>query len=102
MPRQLNDGCYEKSNSKWGMDVQSFHVRRRDIRPFIERRLTGRAEFVDLRSTEGILGGGLDAALAAASQDVVAAWADLMFERYSGSEEHLGCADQLLAVLRKL
>lgn len=59
------------------------------------------AELISLRSTEGILGGGLDSKLIDADSEVVEAWVDLMFEQYSEKEEYLGCADHLLAVLRK-
>ncbi|KAI6774908.1 hypothetical protein HG530_001666 [Fusarium avenaceum] len=59
------------------------------------------AYLISLRSTEGILGGGLDSKLIDADSEVVEAWVDLMFEQYSEKEEYLGCADHLLAVLRK-
>lgn len=84
------------------MDVQSFHAHSRDIRPFIERSFSGAVELVDLRSVEGILGGGLDIALASASEDIVQAWAEVMFERYSADKEYLRCADHLVAVLKRV
>lgn len=83
------------------MRVQSFHTRSGDIRRFFERHFDSMAELVDLRSAEGILGGGLDKTLADAADDVVQAWAGLLFENYSSDEAYLGCADHLLAVLRR-
>lgn len=54
-----------------------------------------------MRSAEGILGGGLDAKLEDAGPQVVQAWANLMYDEYSTREEFLGCADHLIAVLRR-
>jgi len=100
---QLSDGRYQKlrSSSAGMIQVQSFHTRSGDARSFLDRNFSNVAELIELRSVEGILSGGLDARLAEAPDDVMQAWADLMFEKYSGSTEQLGCADHLLAVLRK-
>ena len=81
--------------------MQSFHTRSGDTRDILVRNFSYLAELIELRSAEGILGGGLDAKLAEASDEVVQAWADLLFDNYSGNTEHVGCADHLLAVLRK-
>jgi hypothetical protein len=81
--------------------VQSFHTRSGDARSFLVRNFSDLAELIELRSAEGILSGGLDAKLAEASDEVVQAWADLLFDKYSSNTEHLGCADHLLAVLRR-
>ena len=83
------------------MEVQSFHTRSRDIRSFFARHFTDAVDFIELRSTEGILGGGLDAKLVDAGNEIMHAWADLLFAEYSKNEEHLGCADHLLAVIRR-
>jgi hypothetical protein len=82
-------------------EVQSFHTNSDNIRRFFQRHFTDVAGLVSLRSTEGILGGGLDTKLVDADSEVVRVWADLLFKEYSEKEEHLGCADHLLAVLRK-
>ncbi|CAH0042918.1 unnamed protein product [Clonostachys rhizophaga] len=97
----LTDGRYERLNESLEAEVQSFHTDSNSIRRFFQRHFTDVAELVSLRSTEGILGGGLDAKLIDADSEVVRVWADLLFEQYSGKEEYLGCADHLLAVLRK-
>lgn len=83
------------------MHAQSFHTHSRDIRNFFTRHFSGVADLIELLSTEGILGGRLDAKLAEASDEIIQAWADLLFNEYSRNEEHLGCADHLLAVLRR-
>lgn len=56
---------------------------------------------VKLRSADGILGGGLDATLATSGDEIVQAWADLLFDGYSTSGQHLGCADHILATLSR-
>ncbi|KAH8177995.1 methyltransferase domain-containing protein [Sarocladium implicatum] len=97
----LADGRYQKFNENLEPDVQSFHTNSSSIRQFFQRHFTDVAELVSLRSTEGILGGGLDAKLVDADHEVVQAWVELMFEEYSEKEEYLGCADHILMVLRK-
>jgi hypothetical protein len=102
---QLTDGRYEKLGPD-GMAVQSFHTWPDDIRAFFAKHFADELELVELRSTEGILGGGLDATLAKLGEsgggdEVVQAWADLMFDHYSTGEQYLGCADHLLATLRR-
>ncbi|KAF5708043.1 Methyltransferase type 11 [Fusarium globosum] len=97
----LADGRYERFNENNEAEVQSFHTDSGSIRGFFQHYFTHVAELISLRSTEGILGGGLDAKLADADSEVVQAWADLLFKEYSEKEEYLGCADHLLAVLRK-
>ncbi|KAG5656062.1 hypothetical protein KAF25_001632 [Fusarium avenaceum] len=97
----LADGRYERLNESLEAEVQSFHTDSGSIRGFFQRHFTDVAELISLRSTEGILGGGLDSKLIDADSEVVEAWVDLMFEQYSEKEEYLGCADHLLAVLRK-
>ncbi|KAI6389521.1 hypothetical protein MCOR14_009332 [Pyricularia oryzae] len=72
-----------------------------EIRHFFQKHFPKTLELISLRSTEGILGGGLDTALIDADAEVVRSWADLMLEKYSENEVHLGCADHLLAVLRR-
>ncbi|VUC22346.1 unnamed protein product [Clonostachys rosea] len=99
--RYLADGRYQKLNESLTAGVQSFHTHSGDIRSFYARYFTDTFDFIELRSTEGILGGGLDAKLVDASSEIVQAWADLLFEKYSTNEEHLGCADHLLAVFRR-
>lgn len=84
-----------------GLDAQGFHTSAADVKAFFARHFAGQLDLVDLRSTEGILGGGLDAKLQEAGPDVVKAWADLMWDEYSQKDEFLGCADHLLAVVRK-
>lgn len=83
------------------MSVQGYHTCAADTRAFLELHFADKAELVELRSTEGILGGGLDAKLEGAGPEVVQAWANLMYEEYSLKEEFLGCADHLIAVLRR-
>ncbi|KAL2017759.1 hypothetical protein VTK56DRAFT_1677 [Thermocarpiscus australiensis] len=95
----LSDGCYEKSEPGQGKTVQSFHTHPRYIRNFFDKYFADSLELVELRSTEGILGGGLDVTLAKSSNKIVHAWADLLFDSYSTDEEHLGCADHILATL---
>lgn len=75
----LADGRYQKFDETLATDVQSFHTHSGDIRRFFQRHFADVADLVDLRSTEGILGGGLDAKLAEADSEVVRVWADLMF-----------------------
>ncbi|CAG9983579.1 unnamed protein product [Clonostachys byssicola] len=99
--KYLTDGRYERLNESLEAQVQSFHTDSGSIRRFFQRHFADVAELVSLRSTEGILGGGLDAKLVDADIEVIRAWADLLFEQYSEKEEYLGCADHLLAVLRK-
>ncbi|KND87750.1 hypothetical protein TOPH_07592 [Tolypocladium ophioglossoides CBS 100239] len=99
--KYLTDGRYEKFDSRIGTAVQSFHTRPVDIRSFFARNFSDSLDFIELRSTEGILGGGLDTTLAKSSDELVQAWASLLFDKYSTNEEHLGCADHLLAVLRR-
>ncbi len=84
-----------------GMEAQGYHTGAADAKAFFTTHFAGKVEFVDLRSTEGILGGSLDAKLEGAGADVVKAWADLMWDEYSQKDEFLGCADHLLAVIRK-
>jgi len=98
---QLTDGRYEKFNESLRVNAQSFHTYSNVIREFFRRYFADVADLIALRSAEGILGGGLDAKLAEAPEEVVQAWSELMFEGFSTNEEHLGCADHLLAVLRK-
>lgn len=98
---QLADGRYERLNESLEAEVQSFHTDSGSIRGFFQRHFTDVAELISLRSTEGILGGGLDAKLIDADSEVVETWADLLFSEYSEKEEYLGCADHLLTVLRK-
>jgi hypothetical protein len=84
------------------MQVQAFHTPgSADVRGFFTRYFDDVADLVELRAAEGILGGGLDAKLAEAPEEVVQAWADLLFEKYSVGAEQLGGADHLLAVLRR-
>lgn len=97
---QLQDGRYEKSKAGIG-NVHSFHTRVGDIKSFFADNFADTLELVELRSQEGILGGSLDAALSKSEPQVIQAWADLMYEKYSTGEEHLGCADHLVAVLKK-
>ncbi|KAL2130962.1 hypothetical protein VTI74DRAFT_5707 [Chaetomium olivicolor] len=99
--KYLTDGRYEKSEPGQRMTVQSFHTRPDDIRAFFATHFAGSLDLVELRSAEGILGGGLDATLAKSSDEVVHAWADLLFDNFSTKEQHLGCADHLLATLRR-
>ena len=95
------DGRYERFNSALGIHVQGFHTQATAVREFFADNFANQVELIDLRSTEGILGGGLDSGLEKDGSETVQAWADLMFERYSTQEEFLGCADHLLAVIRK-
>lgn len=81
--------------------MQSFHTSAAEVRSFVARNFADSADLVELRSTEGILGGGLDAKLEEAGEETVRKWTDLMYEKYSTAEEFLGCADHLLAVLNK-
>lgn len=83
------------------MHTQSFHTHSSDIRSFFSRNFSGSGDLIELLSTEGILGGGLDTKLAEGSDEIIQAWADLLFNEYSRKEEHLGCADHLLAILRR-
>ncbi|KAK4234348.1 S-adenosyl-L-methionine-dependent methyltransferase [Achaetomium macrosporum] len=99
--KYLCDGRYEKSEPGQGKTVQSFHTRSGDIRAFFAKHFADSLDLVELRSTEGILGGGLDATLAKSSDEIVQAWADLLFDSYSVDAQHLGCADHLLATLRR-
>ncbi|KAK7212048.1 hypothetical protein V2G26_019226 [Clonostachys chloroleuca] len=99
--KYLTDGRYERLNENLEPEVQSFHTDSDGIRRFFQLHFTDVTELISLRSTEGILGGGLDAKLIDADSEVVRVWADLLFEQYSEKEEYLGCADHLLAVLRK-
>lgn len=71
------------------------------MRQFFRDHFSDQAELIELRATEGILGGGLDAKLEAAGTETVNQWAQLMYEQFSTAEEYLGCADHLLAVLKK-
>ncbi|PTB41701.1 hypothetical protein M441DRAFT_192737 [Trichoderma asperellum CBS 433.97] len=98
--KYLQDGRYEKSKPGIG-NVHSFHTRVGDIKSFFADNFADTLELVELRSQEGILGGSLDAALSKSEPQVIQAWADLMYEKYSTGEEHLGCADHLVAVLKK-
>ncbi|KAF5963174.1 Methyltransferase type 11 [Fusarium bulbicola] len=98
---QLANGRYESFNEGHEAEVQSFHTDSGSIRGFFRHYFTDVAELLSLHSTEGILGGGLDAKLIHADSEVIEAWADLLFKEYSKKEEYLGCADHLLAVLRK-
>lgn len=102
---KLQDGRYEKFKPGIG-NVHGFHTRVGDVRSFLANNLLANnfadtLELVELRSQEGILGGSLDATLSKAEPHVLQAWADLMYEKYSTGEEYLGCADHLVAVLRK-
>lgn len=72
-----------------------------DVKSFFADNFANTLELVELRSQEGILGGNLDAALCKSQLQVLQAWADLMYEKYSTREEHLGSADHLIAVLKK-
>lgn len=98
---QLRDGKYDTYKDSLAMAVQGYHTCAADARDFLKRHFADTAELIDLRSTEGILGGGLDAKLADAGPGVVEAWANLMYDEYSQKEEFLGCADHLVAVLRR-
>ncbi|KAK2594715.1 hypothetical protein QQS21_007565 [Conoideocrella luteorostrata] len=98
--KKLRDGRYEKEKTGYG-NIQGFHIKVGQVRSFFDKNFAGTLELVQLRSQEGILGGGLDATLAKSEPQVLQAWADLMYEEYSTGEEHLGCADHLVAVLRK-
>lgn len=70
------------------------------MREFFKKHFS-ETKLLDLRATEGLLGGGLDAKLEeAGGEETVQAWAQMLFDRFSG-EDYLGCADHLLAVLRK-
>ncbi|KID87714.1 Methyltransferase type 11 [Metarhizium guizhouense ARSEF 977] len=71
------------------------------LKLFFADNLADTLELVELRSQEGILGGRLDATLSKSEPDIAQSWADLMYENYSTREEHLGCADHLVAVLWK-
>ncbi|KAG9495618.1 hypothetical protein J7337_012172 [Fusarium musae] len=97
----LANGRYERLNENLEVEVQSFHTDSGSIRQFFRHHFPDVAELIGLRSTEGILGGGLDAKLIDADGEVIEAWADLLFKDYSEKEEYLGCADHLLAVLRR-
>jgi hypothetical protein len=99
-PWQLQDGRYEKFKPEIG-NVHGFHTQVDDVKSLFADNFANTLELVELRSQEGILGGSLDAALSKSQPQVVQAWADLMYEKYSTGEEHLGCADHLLAVLKK-
>lgn len=79
--------------------MQSYHTDAPSIRDFFARNFA-QLDLVEMRAAEGLLGGGLDAKLVEADQETVRAWADMMFERFDG-REYLGCADHLLAVVRK-
>ncbi|KAL6821544.1 S-adenosyl-L-methionine-dependent methyltransferase [Trichoderma camerunense] len=98
--KYLQDGRYEKFKPGVG-NVHSFHTQVRDIRSFFADNFADTLELMELRSQEGILGGSLDTALSKSQPQVVQAWADLMYEKYSTGEEHLGCADHLIAILKK-
>ena len=98
---QLASGRYARTNQAQGTTSQSFHTSSTHARQFLKQHFAGQAELVSLRSTEGILGGGLDAKLADAEPRVLKAWVDLMFDEFSEHERHLGGADHLLAVLRR-
>ncbi|KAL7907564.1 S-adenosyl-L-methionine-dependent methyltransferase [Trichoderma velutinum] len=98
--KYLQDGKYEKLKPGVG-NVHSFHTQVGNIRSFFADNFADTLELMELRSQEGILGGSLDAALSKSQPQVVQAWADLMYERYSTGEEHLGCADHLIAVIKK-
>ncbi|KAK3309831.1 uncharacterized protein B0T15DRAFT_506570 [Chaetomium strumarium] len=78
---ELSDSRYEKSEPGQGKTVQSFHTRPDEIRGFFAKYFADCLGLVELQSTEGILGGGLDPTLAKLSDEVVQAWADLLFER---------------------
>lgn len=97
---QLQDGRYEKQKEGLGQ-IQGFHTNASDVRSFLAKNFADSAELVELRSQEGILGGNLDAKLAQSDPRVMQAWADVMYDKYSTGEEYLGCADHLLATLRK-
>ncbi|KAK0760477.1 hypothetical protein N5P37_006671 [Trichoderma harzianum] len=98
--KYLQDGRYEKFKPGVG-NVHSFHTQVSDIRSFFADNFADTLELMELRSQEGILGGSLDSALSKSQPQVAQAWADLMYEKYSTGEEHLGCADHLIAVLKK-
>jgi hypothetical protein len=100
-PMQLQHGNYVKYNNDMGIEVQSHHTSAADVKCFLSRHFQDKLALVSLRSTEGILGGGLDSKLQDAGPDVLQAWTDLMWEKYSQQDEFLGCADHLLAVLSK-
>ena len=76
------------------LGVQSFHTKLSWVDPFFER--FDSVELIEVRSTEGILGGGLDKNLG----DFAGAWVDLMIRDYSEGL-HLGCADHVVVVLKK-
>ncbi|RYC79759.1 hypothetical protein BFJ63_vAg17355 [Fusarium oxysporum f. sp. narcissi] len=99
--RQLRDGRYQRFNETLGVNAQSFHATYDYIEKFFQSNFTHSTDLLNIRSTEGILGGRLDQQLAQSSDEVMAAWADLMFENYSTNAQHLGCADHLLVTLRK-
>ncbi|TLD08962.1 uncharacterized protein PgNI_07829 [Pyricularia grisea] len=82
-------GRYEKLNEANVATSQSFHTNSDEIRHFFHKHFSNTLEMISLRSTEGILGGGLDKALIDADADVVQSWADLMFKEYSEMEMHL-------------
>ncbi|KAI6265025.1 hypothetical protein MCOR28_008025 [Pyricularia oryzae] len=115
--KQAVENALELANPKCGSVFCAFVSREAHLRDLVTRepeRLVKQKNFytaykhfpktlelISLRSTEGILGGGLDTALIDADAEVVRSWADLMLEKYSENEVHLGCADHLLAVLRR-
>ena len=79
--------------------MQSYHTDAPSVRKFFDKHFS-ETKLLDLRATEGLLGGGLDSKLEEAGEEAVQAWAQLLFDRFSG-DDYLGCADHLLAVLRK-
>ncbi|OAA56877.1 Methyltransferase type 11 [Cordyceps fumosorosea ARSEF 2679] len=99
--KYLRTGRYESFKEALGVTAQGYHTCAADARAFLQSHFAGEAELVEMRSTEGILGGGLDAKLEEAGPEVVQAWADLMYQEYSTKEEFLGCADHLIAILRR-
>ncbi|OAA70082.1 Methyltransferase type 11 [Akanthomyces lecanii RCEF 1005] len=99
--KYLRDGKYDTFKESLGLSVQGYHTYAADARAFLQKHFADEAELIELRSTEGILGGGLDAKLEDAGPQVVQAWANLMYDEYSTKEEFLGCADHLIAILRR-
>ncbi|KAI6484772.1 hypothetical protein MCOR13_009891 [Pyricularia oryzae] len=117
--KQAVENALELANPKCGSVFCAFVSREAHLRDLVTREperlvkqknfytaylATGRYErFNEANEAnhKGILGGGLDTALIDADAEVVRSWADLMLEKYSENEVHLGCADHLLAVLRR-
>ncbi|OAR01077.1 hypothetical protein LLEC1_05067 [Akanthomyces lecanii] len=83
LDKQLRDGKYDAFKESLGLSVQGYHTCAADARAFLEKNFADEAELIELRSTEGILGGGLDAKLEDAGSHVVQAWVEHMYDQYS-------------------